>query len=96
MPQSIIRNTPRAVDRGPSPRTRFWGPRGSALLYVIAAIALLGALGGGVAYFSSSSSMSDIAKMAHTTRHITRRSLDCALQETDYQRMASKPLKTAR
>lgn len=65
MPQSIIRNTPRAVDRGPSPRTRFWGPRGSALLYVIAAIALLGALGGGVAYFSSSSSMSDIAKMAH-------------------------------
>ncbi|QLA19373.1 polymer-forming cytoskeletal protein [Desulfolutivibrio sulfoxidireducens] len=37
-------------------------PRGSALLYVIAAIALLGALGGGVAYFSSSSSTSQLAR----------------------------------
>ncbi|QLA19374.1 hypothetical protein [Desulfolutivibrio sulfoxidireducens] len=36
-------------------------PRGSALLYVIASIALLGALGGGVAYFSSSSSTSQVA-----------------------------------
>jgi len=39
--------------------------RGSALLYVIASIALLGAVGGGVAYFSSSSSTSNIAKTAH-------------------------------
>jgi len=39
--------------------------RGSALLYVIASIALLGAVGGGVAYFSSSSNTSNIAKTAH-------------------------------
>ncbi|KUG27908.1 hypothetical protein ASZ90_002238 [hydrocarbon metagenome] len=35
--------------------------RGGALLYVIASIALLGAVGGGVAYFSSSSSTSQLA-----------------------------------
>jgi cytoskeletal protein CcmA (bactofilin family) len=35
--------------------------RGSALLYVIASIVLLGVLGGGVAYFSSSSSVTQLA-----------------------------------
>ncbi len=35
--------------------------RGGALLYVIASIVLLGAIGGGVAYFSSSSSTSQLA-----------------------------------
>jgi|GEM_PF-956066 len=35
--------------------------RGGALLYVIASIVLLGTLGGGVAYFSSSSSVSQLA-----------------------------------
>ncbi len=43
-------------------RVRPFSPRGSALLYVIASIALLGALGGGVAYFSSSSSTSQLAR----------------------------------
>ncbi len=37
-------------------------PRGSALLYVIASIVLLGALGSGVAYFSASSSSSGVAQ----------------------------------
>ncbi|MDQ7830132.1 MAG: hypothetical protein RDU30_00220 [Desulfovibrionaceae bacterium] len=50
---------PALLNRGPSPR------RGSALLYVIASIVLLGAVGGGVAYFSSSSSVSNVAKTAH-------------------------------
>ncbi len=62
MPQPGTSNTPRATNRGPSPLTRFWESRGSALLYVIASIALLGALGGGVAYFSSSSSMSGVSQ----------------------------------
>lgn len=48
----------------PSGRNRA-SRRGSALLYVIASIVLLGTIGGGVAYFSSSSSTSNIAKTAH-------------------------------
>ncbi|MEF3697946.1 hypothetical protein [Desulfolutivibrio sp.] len=43
-------------------RRRRLSARGSALLYVIASIALLGAVGGGVAYFSSSSSTSQLSK----------------------------------
>ncbi|QLA15768.1 hypothetical protein [Desulfolutivibrio sulfoxidireducens] len=43
-------------------RVRPFSPRGSALLYVIASIALLGALGGGVAYFSSSSSTAQVSQ----------------------------------
>ncbi len=62
MPHIGTPHTQRVMDRGPSPRPRFFGPRGSALLYVIASIALLGALGGGVAYFSSSSSMTQVSQ----------------------------------
>jgi len=54
-PSSLIRALPRASALRSVP------PRGSALLYVIASIVLLGAIGGGVAYFSSSSSTSQLA-----------------------------------
>lgn len=63
MPRLIAAEKPRARRSGARSLTRFLGPRGSALLYVIASIALLGALGGGVAYFSSSSSMSQLSRI---------------------------------
>lgn len=62
MPRLIAAEKPRARRSGARSLTRFLGPRGSALLYVIASIALLGALGGGVAYFSSSSSMTQVSQ----------------------------------
>lgn len=65
MPRPNATDKAKATDFGAPRRVRAFSPRGSALLYVIASIALLGAVGGGVAYFSSSSSMSDIAKTAH-------------------------------
>lgn len=43
-------------------RARNSSSRGSALLYVIASIVLLGTIGGGVAYFSSSSSTSQLTQ----------------------------------
>ncbi|MFZ5812524.1 MAG: hypothetical protein ACOY4F_10815 [Thermodesulfobacteriota bacterium] len=61
MPRPIAAEKPWAMNCGAKALAHAFSPRGSALLYVIASIALLGALGGGVAYFSSSSSMSQVS-----------------------------------
>jgi cytoskeletal protein CcmA (bactofilin family) len=63
--------------------------RGGALIYVIASIVLLGTLGGGVAYFSSSSSVSQLAN----TR--AEQAYYAALSGSDYVKQRHEALRTS-